>query len=159
MMVHVYAMLIAYMVHVHRSESSHKFKFPSIVYSRRANRLRHCLPTIMCTVPVHRHSLYHSHSAFQSEAIDMPASCTGLHKCINYPTHTTQQVTMTTTKSVCTCTHFIVAWVLLWSISKLHLVNLLRKDQNSILRQLQSLSLYQQDTVVMGTSNILGRND
>ena len=34
--------------------------------------------------------------AFQSEAIDIPAVCTGFHKGINYPTHTTHQFTMTT---------------------------------------------------------------
>ena len=36
------------------------------------------------------------YSAFQSEAIDVSAVCTGLHKDVNYPTHTTQLFTMTT---------------------------------------------------------------
>jgi hypothetical protein len=49
--------------------------------------------------------------AFQSEAIDMLAVHIGLHKDINYPTHTTQQFTMTTVSLVlldqhkCTHTH------------------------------------------------------
>ena len=41
-------------------------------------------------------SSYRVYYTFQSEAIDMLAVRIGLHKGVNYPTHTTQQFTMAT---------------------------------------------------------------